>query len=153
MGLIREHKTVDADKEELNLFYEAEKELEKKKNMKEYIKKNKAEEYNCISVWFYNEDDKVMAIGDKMKAINNNAYMNGYNWSAFFDYYLTKHYPEIQQAMDENPEAGSYVANFEMNPENELLADKFIEIITHLIENEEELYTIIKDEGDQIEWD
>lgn len=48
-----------------------------------------------IDVWFYSENDKPLAIGEKMCEINENAYINGYNWDAFFNYYLAKNAPDI----------------------------------------------------------
>jgi len=88
-----------------------------------------------------------------MNEINEEAYMNGYNWEAFFNYYLNKYYPEIIKGMESNPEAGAYFAEFEYSTENELKASKFIEIIEELIENENNIYKILEDEGDEIEWD
>lgn len=38
-------------------------------------------------------------------------------------------------------------------PENETKAEKFMEIIHHLIENEQEPYRTVREEGDEIEWD
>lgn len=51
--------------------------------MPDYIKIVKGDDR--IGVWFYNENDKPFSIGEKMCEINENAYMNGYNWDAFFN--------------------------------------------------------------------
>jgi hypothetical protein len=45
------------------------------------------------------------------------------------------------------------VAYYSNTPENEQKALRFGEIIKGLVENEEELYRILSEEGDQIEWD
>jgi hypothetical protein len=119
--------------------------------MNEYVKVHKSEKY--IHVWFENEMDKPFAIGEKMCEINDQAYMNGYNWDALFNYYLAKHAPEVLEGLDPNPEAGSYVGIYEASPENEAKAQKFAEIICSLIENEEELYRLVREEGDEVEWD
>lgn len=108
---------------------------------------------DSISVCLYNEDDKLLAIGNKMNEINEEAYMNGYNWEAFFNYYLEKYAPDVLEGMDTDPEAGMYAAYYELTPENEGRAEKFVEIIRSLVENEEELYRIVREEGDEIEWD
>lgn len=79
--------------------------------------------------------------------------MNGYNWDAFFKYYLAENAPDILVGMDSDPEAGSYVACYELTEENEKKAERFAEIIISLIENEEELYRIVREKGDEIEWD
>ena len=106
-----------------------------------------------ISVCFYIEQDKPLAIGDKMNEINKDAYMNGYNWEAFFDYYLSKYAPDVITGMDTDPEAGMYCAYYALTPENEVRAKKFEEIICSLIENEEELYRVVREEGGEIGWD
>jgi hypothetical protein len=106
-----------------------------------------------IAVWFYNENPRPLAIGDKMCEINENAYMNGYNWDALFNYYLAKHAPDVLEGMESDPEAGSYMAHYSLTPENEARAEKFVQIIISLIDNEEELYRIVREEGDEIEWD
>ncbi len=121
------------------------------KKLADYVKINKNDA--GIDVWFYNEEDKPFAIGEKMNEINEEAYMNGYNWDAFFNYYLTKNAPDILEGMDSDPEAGSYAAHFERTEENEEKAERFVEIIVSLIENEEELYRIVREEGGEIEWD
>ena len=121
--------------------------------MSDYAVINKSEEYRSVNVWFYNENEKPFAIGEKMYSINESAYMNGYNWDALFNYYLAKHAPDLLEGMDSDPEAGSYVAHYELTPENEKKAQKFADIIISLIENEEELYRIVREEGNVIEWD
>ena len=108
---------------------------------------------SSISVCFYIKNDKPLKIGEKMNEINEDAYMNGYNWEAFFNYYLEENEPELMEGMETDPEAGMYVAYYDLTPKNEEKADKFIEIIKKLIENEEELYKIIRKDGNKIEWD
>lgn len=92
--------------------------------MPDYVNVSKTDDW--IGVWFYNENDKPFAIGEKMCEINEYAYMNGYNWDA---YYGT------------------------ISEENEKKARRFAEIIVSLIENEDELYRIVRENGNDIEWD
>jgi len=106
-----------------------------------------------ISVCFYIEEEKPFAVGEKMREINDNAYMNGSNWEAFFNYYLPRYAPDVIKEMDTDPEAGMYVAYYDLTPTNKARAEKFAGIICNLIENEEELYRIIREEGADIEWD
>lgn len=106
-----------------------------------------------ISMCFYIENKEPFAIGEKMNEINELAYMNGYNWEAFFNYYLPKYAPEVTTGMSTDPEAGMYVAYYDLTPENEGRAKKFESIIHSLIENPEELYHIVREKGDEIEWD
>ncbi len=119
--------------------------------MQDYVKTMKYEDR--IGVWFYNENDKPFSIGEKMSEINESAYMNGYNWDAFFNYYLAECAPDLLQGLESDPEAGSYVAYYDLSEENERKAERFAELIVSLIENEEEVYRIVRENGDEIEWD
>jgi hypothetical protein len=88
-----------------------------------------------------------------MNEINECAYMNGYNRDAFFNHCLAKNAPDILDSIESDPEAGSYVAYFEDSEENEKKARRFASLIISLIENEDEIYAILREEGDEIEWD
>ncbi len=119
--------------------------------MQDYLAVIKHED--SLSVCFYIENDKPFAIGEKMNKIHDYAYMNGYNWEAVLDYYLTKNHPEILENMGSDPEAGMYVAYYDLTAENEEKARQLVEVIEDLVENEEKLYQLIKEDGDKIEWD
>ena len=129
----------------------AEKSWAQEPSMDDYVKYHQADDH--IQVWFYNEYDKPLQIGETMQVLNDEAYMNGYNWDALFNYYLSKHAPELLQALDSDPEAGSYVATYPNTAENLEKAKQLVTVIRHLIENETELYRIVQEEADQIEWD
>lgn len=89
----------------------------------------------------------------KMSAIHEEAYMNGYNWEALLNYYLSAHSPEVPEGMDTDPEAGIYAAHFPPTKENEAKAEKLAQTIRFLVENEEVLYRIVREEGDKIAWE
>jgi len=108
---------------------------------------------DSITVCFYIEEDKIIDIGEKINEINENAYMNGYNWEAFFNFYLSEYAPDVMENMESDPEAGMYVAYYDSSSENEIRANKFLEIICSLIENPENLFDIIRKYGDEIDWD
>lgn len=108
---------------------------------------------NIVDVCFFVSREKPFAIGEKMNEVCEEAYMNGYNWEAFFNCYLEKNAPELLEGLGTDPEADMYAAYYDLSPENEVKARKFAEIITHLIENEEELYSFLRDFGNEIEWD
>jgi len=116
-----------------------------------YVDVFKDETY--ITVRFYTIDPDIMAIGKKMNAIHEDAHMNGYNWDAFLRYYLKKHSPDLLKEMDTDPEAGMYAAYYPTTTKNELRANKFAELIDSLLNQEEELYRIVKEEGNNINWD
>lgn len=106
-----------------------------------------------IVLYFANENEKPFAVGEKLSAINEAAYMNGYNWDAFFYYYLAEKAPDILESIDSDPEAGSYVAYLDDTAENEEKAKRFAKIIISLIENDDEICRIVREKGDEIEWD
>lgn len=106
-----------------------------------------------ISICFNIDDDTIIKIGEKINQINTLAYMNGYNWQAFFNYYLPKYAPDIFDGMRSDPEADMYVAYYPLTEQNENKAKKLVQIIHSLIENTDELYKIVKEEGNNIEWD
>ena len=98
-------------------------------------------------------DSRVMALGEKLAALCPDAYMNGYNWEALLRYYLEKNAPDILEGMESDPEAGMYEAHWPRTPENEAKAKRFEEIIRSLIENEETLCRLVREDGGEIEWD
>lgn len=106
-----------------------------------------------INLTFYIEYDKPFEIGEKMNEIYDKAYMNGYNWEAFLNYYLEKNSPEVLEGLEMDPEAGIITAYYDNTLENEEKAEKLKNIIIDLIENEEKLYKALKDEGSKINWD
>ena len=119
--------------------------------MQDYVKMNVTDER--IYVMFNNEDDKPFAVGEKMYAANEDAYMNGYNWEALFRYYLEQNDPDILTDMKTDPEAGMYVAYWPLTVENEARAKRFEDIIRALAENEEALCRLVREHGSEIEWD
>ena len=105
-----------------------------------------------INLTFYIEHDKPFEIGEKMNEIYDKAYMNGYNWEAFLNYYLEKNFPELLEGLEIDPEAGIITAYYDYSLDNEEKAEKLKNIIIDLIENEEKLYKALKDEGSKINW-
>lgn len=119
--------------------------------MADYVKSFATDKY--AEVCFYIENNNISAIGEKMNGIDENAYMNGYNWEAFFNCYLAKKAPELLEGMNTDPEAGMYVAYYELSDENTVKANRFEELIVSLVENERELYDFLRENGGEIEWD
>ena len=119
--------------------------------MKDYLSIVKHED--SLTVCFYIENDKILEIGERMNEVNEEAYMNGENWSAFLDQYLAADHSEILDNMDPDPEAGMYAAYFELTPENENRAKKMVDLIEDLIENESKIFEFLESHGDEIEWD
>ena len=108
---------------------------------------------NNVSLMLQASDGTVMALGEKLGALCPDAYMNGYNWEALLRYYLEKNVPDILEGMESDPEAGMYEAHWPRTLENEAKAKRFEEIIRSLIENEETLCRLVREDGGEIEWD
>ncbi len=106
-----------------------------------------------FSVCFYIEQPEIMAIGQKMEEICPEAYMNGYNWEAFLCRYLEQEAPELLEGMGSDPEAGMYAAYYGAAPENRQKAQRLLDTIQSLVEEPEQIYKLLKEQGDQIEWD
>lgn len=103
------------------------------------------------SIYFNVENDKVIAIGEKMETINEQGYMNGYNWEAFINHYLRIKSPEMLDEIDTDSEAGTYVARYDEAESDK--ADKLMGIINGLINEPDEIYSFLKENGDGVEWD
>lgn len=106
-----------------------------------------------ISFTFYIGGEEVLKIRAEIEKINPNAYMNGYNWEAFLKYYLERQSPDVLMDMDSDPEADIYTAYYENTEENSVKVKKLAEIIEYLIENPEDIYEIVREHGEEIEWD
>ncbi|MFT3934007.1 MAG: Imm51 family immunity protein [Chitinophagaceae bacterium] len=111
----------------------------------------KSEHHNEFSVYFNIEADEVMAIGRKMESINEQAYINGYNWEAFLNCYLQTNNPELLEGLDTDSEAGTYVALY--NKSNSDKADKLVTLINGLVNNPGKIYSFLEENGEDIEWD
>ena len=79
--------------------------------------------------------------------------MNGYNWEAFLNYYLTQNAPEILEEIGTDPEASSYVAFYNDNIKNEEKVKRFADIIISLVENKEKIFKILREHGNDIAWE
>ena len=107
-----------------------------------------------ISVSFDAGDEDIMSIGSRMNEICEEAYMNGYNWDAFFNCYLDQNAPEILEVIESDPEAEMYSVYIEeVNDESAAIARKLGQLIDDLFNNEELIYTFLRDNSEEIEWD
>jgi hypothetical protein len=133
--------------------------------MADYVAKLITENPKSISICFFIEQKIVMEMGKKIKKTISNtigkfiiklfpnvALMNGYDWEGFINYYLQKNYPEVLLNMETDPEAGMYVAFYSFSTENENKADKLVEILTDLMENETKFLKGIEKDGKIIKW-
>lgn len=106
-----------------------------------------------FSVCLFIERPEIMAIGQKMEELCPEAYMNGYNWEAFLQHYLSQKAPRLLEGMGADPEAGMYAAYYGPGPENRQKAQDLLETIRSLIQQPEQIYRLLEEESDQIQWD
>ena len=106
-----------------------------------------------VALSFNIEDEDILALGEEMNEVREEAYMNGYNWEAFLNYYLAVNAPEILEDMETDTEAGTYVAYYEDGAANQDKVKRFADIIVSLVENKEQIFKILREKGDEIEWD
>ena len=106
-----------------------------------------------VSVCLFCESQRIMDIGRKMEEVCPEAYMNGYNWAAFFRYYLGVAAPDLLDGLEDDPEAGMYCAYYPLTRENEKKAERFGQMVRDLIEDEERIYRLLREHGGDIEWD
>ena len=71
----------------------------------------------------------------------------------FEDVEVKRNAPELLEDMHTDPEAGMYVAYYDLTPENEAKADKFNELIHKLVEEPELLYDFMREHAWDVEWD
>ena len=91
----------------------------------------------------------VMPLGDKMNAVCEEAYMNGYSWDAFINYYLEKNAPDVLDVIESDPEAEMYCVYVE----DEDTAKKLEDILEDILANEETVLDFLEENKDDIEWD
>ncbi len=113
------------------------------------------EESNIAEVIFSIENPKPFALGEKLNAINEHAYMNGYNWEALLNCCLKQNLPDLLEDMKTDCEAGTYIAYYENTPENRQKVNQLADFIRYLVEDEEDLCQLVREDGEtvEIEWD
>ena len=66
--------------------------------------------HDSISVCVYNEHDGLLALGERINARHEEAYMNGYNWDALIRFYVGQKDPLLMEEVETDPEAGMFSA-------------------------------------------
>ena len=108
---------------------------------------------NQVGISFDVEAERPFHVGEQMNAAHELAYMNGYNWAALLDWYLAQREPALLEGLEHDPEAGSYAGYYPLSPENEAKAKKVVELIRAMVEAGEEACRLVREHGDDIEWD
>jgi Immunity protein 51 len=119
----------------------------------ESIKLLEMPEHNSISVCVYNEHDGLLALGEKINARFEEAYMNGYNWDALIRFYVARIDPNLMEEVETDPEAGMFSAYMSYSPENLGKMKRFESHILAMLADETSLMEFIKEHCSEIEWD
>jgi len=78
--------------------------------------------------------------------------MNGYNWDALIQCYVSKVDPDLMQEVESDPEAGMVVAYMRHSSENLEKMKRFEAHIRELLQDEASLFQFIEQHLDDIDW-
>lgn len=120
--------------------------------MKESFEIFESEDSNIV-LYLDIETDYLLKIGDEINLINNDAYMNGYNWSILFKFYLEKYNPDVLVDMLFDPEAGAFYASIPKSQINILKAETISNELQELINDRDKLLSFVEKYESIIEWD
>jgi len=110
-------------------------------------------EHDSISVCVYIEHDDLFALGERINARFEQAYMNGYNWDAVIRHYVGKVDSELMQEVGTDPEAGMFAAYISYSAENLEKMKHFESHVRSMLADEAALVAYIEGNQDDIEWD
>ncbi len=119
--------------------------------MSEYV--TIMEDQDSIILTLYVESEELMEIGEMLREINPNAYMNGENWNILLDAYLEANAPYLLDDMDSDPEAGLYTAIYPLNKENRKKAEQFKDLLMSFVAEPGILCEFVSERGRMIDWD
>lgn len=111
------------------------------------------EEEDFITVTFESNNKKILKIWDTITDIESEAYMSGYNWEALFMYHFDNNYPWQFEELETDTDDENFIIHLEYSEENKVNAAEMAKIMEHLIENEDDIYDIVRENWDDIAWD
>ena len=110
-------------------------------------------EHDAVSVCVYNEHDDLFALGERINARFEEAYMNGYNWDALIRFFVGRADAELMAEVETDPEAGMFSAYLSHSPENVAKMKRFEAHVRSMLQDEDALMALISENRDRIEWD
>lgn len=126
-------------------------EINMQENTNEFVRVIRSDEYIIVS--FDIESKEIMELGNRLNEVEEQAYMNGYNWDALIGYYLNINAPELLYGLESDPEAGMYTGYYDNTAENMTKAEKLAECIRKMTNDTEKLCEFVKEHGADIPWD
>ncbi len=107
-----------------------------------------------ITISFDTGAPEIMALGRKMNEICEEAYMNGYNWTAFVEYYLEVNRPGLLDVFEFDPEADTFcVLINDADSEAKGFANELEEILEKLLSDEDATLSFLEGNMDNIGWE
>lgn len=110
-------------------------------------------DHDSISVCVSIADDGLLALGEKINARFEEAYMNGDNWDALIRFYVARVDPDLMREVESDPEAGMFSAYMSYSPDNLRKMKRFESYIRAMLVDEKSLMDFIKKHYEEIEWD
>ncbi|MCR9198572.1 MAG: immunity 51 family protein [Planctomycetaceae bacterium] len=110
-------------------------------------------EHDSISVCVYNEHDGLFALGERINARHEQAYMNGYNWDALIRFYVGRKDAALMENVETDPEAGMFSAYMSHSSENLTAMKQFEAYVREMVSNDERLIASVDAHVAEIEWD
>ena len=106
-----------------------------------------------ISVCVYSDHERLAALGERINARFDEAYMNGYNWDALIRFYVGKADRGLMDEVKTDPEAGMFSAYIKYSPDNLEKMKRFESYVRTMLADERALMEFIEANRDEIEWD
>ena len=119
--------------------------------MSDYIEMGRTE--TDVTVDFYMTNDRVMALMEKLVAVDPDILMSSHDWETLWMYCIKKKDPDILTGMKSVLDMTGFTAIWPLSPENEARAARFAALIRSMVEDGEELCRIVREEGGAIEWE
>lgn len=106
-----------------------------------------------VSLCVYCETDELLALGERINARFEEAYMNGSGWDSLITYYAEVTEPGLISDMESDPEAGMHSISMDYSAENVAKLKRLEHLVRALVSDEAKLMAFIKEHYDRIEWD
>ncbi|MEQ8571989.1 MAG: Imm51 family immunity protein [Deltaproteobacteria bacterium] len=111
------------------------------------------EENDFVSVCLYVEDGALAALGERINAAFEDAYMNGYNWDILISAYVRTRNPALANKVERDPEAGLASFSLAYSRENIQVMRSYKVLVHELLKDEGALFQFIRDTEPSIDWD
>ena len=108
-------------------------------------------EHDMVCVTIDVGEDELLALGERINAQWDMAYMNGYNWEALIHAFVKPKDPDREALVEPDPEADTYSGGMAYNADNIEKMRRFQGLIRDLLADESALFQFI--EANDIPWD